>query len=80
MSQIRKGDVVTVVRKVEDQYGWDNVWVPPMDADIGRTGKVLDVDPRDGVMVEFPGEQFKIKYSYPTGSLEKVEVKFESTT
>lgn len=37
------GDRVKVVRKVEEEEGWDDVWVDEMDACIGKTGIIGDI-------------------------------------
>ncbi len=59
------GDVVQVVQKVEQEEGWDNVWVLPMDQYVSHGYTVQAVSDHG---VELGDEQ----YCFPPSSLKLV--------
>lgn len=70
MNNFKIGDRVKVVRKVEEEEGWDDVWVDEMDACIGKTGIIGDILGKR-ILVIFP-EIFGY-YNFPPSSLELVK-------
>lgn len=70
MNNFKIGDRVKVVRKVEKEEGWDDVWVDEMDACIGKTGIIEDILGKR-ILVIFP-EIFGY-YNFPPSSLELVK-------
>ena len=68
------GDKVRVVKRVETQDGWRNVWVDEMDFYIGKQFTIGDISSRGGVYfdVENYSDFSDDEYGFPTDALELV--------
>lgn len=60
------GDKVRVVRRVEEEEGWNNDWVDSMDGYIGENSIIVQIR-STGIRL---ASSF---YNFPPSSLEKVE-------
>lgn len=60
------GDKVRVVKRVEEEEGWENDWVDSMDGYIGESSLIVQISSM-GIRLE---SSF---YRFPPSSLEKVD-------
>lgn len=73
--EFKKGDRVRILRKAQaGARGWQNSWVPEMNAAVGKIGRVTFVDPdrKHDVEVDVRGI---IGYGYPDFVLELVRTR-----
>lgn len=73
MIAFKVGDRVRIVKRIEETALWDDAWVESMDHTVGSVGTV-QATVRGGCDVRLDDGDFGEYWSYPTESLERVEV------
>ena len=73
MKEFKIGDRIKVVKKVEEEEGWDDLWVDYMDGYIGKEGEINNIlGKRIYIRVE-AHPLYWTDYNFPPSSLELVE-------
>lgn len=64
------GDIVKVVKKVEEEEGWDNTWESLMNGYINKEFKITEVHKSNGIKLNFNTYRY---YFFPPSSLELIQ-------